>query len=74
MALVDDGLGVEARQDLASTIFREVEDWEGRGFSRTEVLRPSPNFDSGNIYWAGGTPSLSEFVAPESLTIFQLIR
>ena len=73
MALVDDGLGVEGRQDLAAAVFREVEEWDGEGFPRTEVLRPTPNMASGNHYWAAGTPSLADFVAPESLNIFFLL-
>lgn len=73
MALADDGLGEEARQELATAVARELEDWDGRAFPRTDVLRPTPNFASGNVYWGGGAPSLSVFVAPESLILFELI-
>ena len=73
MALADDGLEVEERQDLATAISREVADWDGSGFPRTDVLRPTPYFATGNLYWAGGTPRLSNFVASESLTVFELI-
>ena len=66
-------MGVEARQDLAAAIAREVDEWDGEGFARTEVLRPTPNFASGNLYWVAGTPKLADFVAPESLLIFDLL-
>ena len=73
MALVDEGLGVEERQDLAAAIAREAEEWDGEGFGRMDVMRPSPQFASGRLYWAAGTPSLADFVAPESLLIFALL-
>ena len=52
MALVDEGLGVEARQNLATAVHREAEEWGGEEFrfTRTEVLRPTPNFASGDLY------------------------
>ena len=50
MALVDEGLGVEARQNLATAVPREAEEWGGEEFTRTEVLRPTPNFASGDLY------------------------
>ena len=73
MALVDDGLVPEERESLARAIAREVEEWDGEGFPRTEVLRPGPNFASSDTYWSGGTPSLATFVAKESLLIFHLL-
>ena len=73
MALVDDGLGVEERQDLATAVFREAEEWDGQGFPRIDVLRPNPYFASGNLYWALGPASMADFVAPESLNIFHLL-
>ena len=73
MALVDDGLEVEMREELAAAIYREVLAWDGEKFPRIEVMQPSPNLASGDLYWLAGKPSLSSFVAAESLNIFHLI-
>ena len=50
MALVDDGLEVEMRQELAAAIYREVLAWDGERFPRIEVMQPSPNLASGDLY------------------------
>ena len=42
MALVDDGLGVEERWDIATAALRQAEDWDGHGFPRIDILRPNP--------------------------------
>ena len=74
LALADESLPEEERQNLAAAIFRELDNWDEGSFSDTEIERPGPNLASGDQFWTGGaTPSLSSFVTPASFLIFHVI-
>ena len=73
MALADEKLDGEYRQEMAASLASFLPNWGGEQYQVEDVTRPEPTFASGDEAWENGTPHLASFLSAKSFLLFRAL-
>ena len=73
MALPDEKLDREYRQEMATTLASFLPHRGGEQYQVEDVTRPEPTFASGDEGWENGTPHMASFLSAKSFLLFRAL-